>query len=88
MPSEPYSETIRVPEVAGREEGETELGKKARWYLGHGVAAVWLALPKTLEVVVVTAAGETRLATGDRLPPHPALPGLEPPVERFFRQLG
>jgi hypothetical protein len=37
---------------------------------------------------VVTAAGETRHATGDRLPPHPALPGLEPPVERFFRQLG
>src|SRR5439155_903143 len=22
-----------------------------------------------------------------RLPPHPALPGLEPAVERFFRQL-
>ena len=84
---------VRVPpilviEVAGREEGETELWKKARWYLGHGVAAVWLALPKTLEVVVVTAAGETRHATGDRLPPHPALPGLEPPVEGFFRQLG
>jgi hypothetical protein len=34
-------------------------------------------------MVVVTAAGETRHATGDRLPPHPALPGLEPPVERF-----
>jgi len=84
---------VRVPpilviEVAGREEGETELWKRARWYLGHGVAAVWLALPKTLEVVVVTAAGETRHATGDRLPPHPALPGLEPPVEGFFRQLG
>ena len=56
--------------------------------LEEKLAAVWLALPKTLEVVVVTAAGETRHATGDRLPPHPALPGLEPPVERFFRQLG
>ena len=53
----------------------------------HGVAVVWLALPKTREVVVVTAGGETRHAVGDRLPPHPALRGLEPAVERFFRQL-
>jgi len=29
-----------------------------------------------------------RHGSGDRLPAHPALPGLEPPVDRFFRQLG
>ena len=68
--------------VGGNEAGMI-LGKDVRGAEG----AVWLALPKTLEVVVVTAAGETRHATGDRLPPHPALPGLEPAVERFFRQL-
>ena len=83
---------MRVPpilaiEVGGREEGEPELRAKAQWYLGHGVAVVWLVLPKTRDVVVVTASGETRHAVGDRLPPHPALPGLEPAVERFFRQL-
>ncbi|HUE31213.1 MAG TPA: Uma2 family endonuclease, partial [Verrucomicrobiae bacterium] len=83
---------IRVPpilavEVAGREEGEPELRAKAKWYLGHGVAVVWLALPQTREVVVVMASGESRHAAGDRLPLHPALPGLAPPVERFFRQL-
>jgi len=83
---------MRVPpilaiEVGGREEGEPELRAKAQWYLGHGVAVVWLVLPKTRDVVVVTASGETRHAVGDRLPPHPALPGLAPSVERFFRQL-
>ena len=90
----PWSERyIRVPpilavEVAGREEGEPELREKARSYLGHGVAVVWLVLPETREVLVVTAGGETRHAVGERLPPHPALPGLGPAVERFFRQLG
>ena len=83
---------MRVPpilavEVGGREEGEPELREKARWYLGHGVAVVWLVLPKARELIVVTAGGETRHAVGYRLPPHPALPGLEPAVERFFRQL-
>ena len=51
------------------------------------MAVVWLVLPKSRDVLVVTAGGETRHAAGDCLPPHPALPGLEPAVERFFRQL-
>jgi len=51
------------------------------------VAVVWLVLPKSRDVLVVTAGGESRHRPGDRLPPHPALPGLEPVVERFFRQL-
>ena len=83
---------IRVPpilavEVGGREEGEPELRAKAQWYLAHGVAVVWLVLPKSRDVLVVTAGGESRHRPGERLPPHPALPGLEPAVERFFRQL-
>ena len=83
---------VRVPpllavEVAGHEEGEPELREKARWYLAHGVRAVWLVLPATREVMVVTTDGETRHGAHDHLPPHPALPGLAPPVERFFRQL-
>ena len=78
---------ILAVEVGGREEGEPELRAKALWYLAHGVAVVWLVLPKSRDVLVVTAGGETRHAAGDRLPPNPALPDLEPPVERFFRQL-
>jgi Uma2 family endonuclease len=83
---------MRVPpilavEVGGREEGEPELRAKAQWYLDHGVTVVWCVLPKTRDVLVVTAGGESRHRPGERLPPHPALPGLEPPVERFFRQL-
>jgi hypothetical protein len=37
---------------------------------------------------VVTPGGETRHRGGERLPAHPALPGLGPAVDRFFRQLG
>ena len=61
---------------------------EAKWYLGHGVAVVWLVLPETCEVIAVTAGPETRHGVGDRLPPHRALLGLEPAAERFFRQLG
>jgi Uma2 family endonuclease len=84
---------VRVPpilaaEVAGREEGEPELRVKAAWYLARGVGVVWILLPATREVIVVSPDGEVRCGSGERLPANPALPGLEPPVERFFRQLG
>ena len=82
----------RVPpvlavEVAGLDEDEAELREKARWYLAHGVGVVWLVLPETREVIVIRPGAETRARRGERLPPHPDLPGLEPEVDRFFRQL-
>jgi len=40
--------------------GEPELRAKAQWYLAHGVAVVWLVLPKTRDALVVTAGGESR----------------------------
>jgi len=84
---------VRVPpllavEVGGRDEGERELRAKAAWYLARGVTVVWVVLPLPREVLVLTATGESRHRPGDRLPPHPALPDLEPAVDRFFRQLG
>ncbi len=53
----------------------------------HGVRLVWLVLPKTREIVVMWANGETRYGPGNRLAAHPALPGLEPAVADFFDQL-
>ncbi|MBI2896547.1 MAG: Uma2 family endonuclease [Deltaproteobacteria bacterium] len=82
----------RVPpllavEVAGQDEGETELRIKASWYLEHGVRVVWLVLPDVREVVVVRPDGESRHGLGGRLPAIDELPGLEPPVDRFFKQI-
>lgn len=78
---------VLAVEIAGQDEGETELAAKARWYLEHGVAAVWIVLPELREVIAITTAGETRHRMGERLPSHPGLPGLEPEVRQFFTQL-
>ena len=81
----------RVPpvlavEVAGQDEREPHLRAKAAWYLSVGVGLVWLVLPTTREVVVLTVHDESRLRTG-RLPVHDALPDLRPAVDDFFLQL-
>lgn len=83
----------RVPpvlavEVTGQDEGEAELGQKARWYLEHGVTLVWIVLPESREVLVIEAAGESRHGWGAELPPCAELPGLHPGVEELFRQIG
>jgi Uma2 family endonuclease len=74
-------------EVAGEDEEERVLGEKARWYLEHGVKLVWLVLPHTREVLVVSSAGTTRFGAGGHLPASELLPGLEPEVARFFARL-
>lgn len=78
---------ILAVEVAGEDEEERVLKDKARWYLDHGVAQVWLVLPDTREVVVLSASGEQRFGRGERLAPTELLPGLTPEVSRFFAQL-
>lgn len=77
---------ILAVEVVGQDEREPQLREKAAWYLSVGVTIVWLVLPDTAEVVVMTADGESRHRTG-RLPPHPALPDLAPTVDEFLIQL-
>jgi Uma2 family endonuclease len=81
---------VLAVEVAGTSEEEPEdlLRVKARWYLDAGVKLVWLVLPETREVVVFSARGETRHGARDRLPVDPDLPGLDPAVGDFFRQIG
>jgi len=83
---------FRVPpvlaaEVAGRDEGETQLRDKARWYLDAGVAVVWVLLPREREVLVITRAGECRHRLGERLPPGPHVAGLIPSVDELFTQI-
>lgn len=78
---------ILAVEVAGLGEDEATLDEKARWYLRHGVHAVWLVFPRTRSVVVRTASGTRRVGGDQRLPAIRALPGLAPPASSFFSQL-
>jgi Uma2 family endonuclease len=75
---------VLAVEVAGREDPESGLIDKARWYREAGVAVVWCLFPEEREVLVVTSAGTTRHRVGDRIPPEPCLPGLAPLVDEFF----
>jgi Uma2 family endonuclease len=82
----------RVPpclavEIAGREEDEAMLRDKARWYLEHGVAVVWIVLPREREVLHLTSGQEHRARAGEMLPEGGGLPGLTPRIDRFFTQL-
>ena len=88
----PAGRLRRVPpvlavEIAGEDEDEQALRHKARWYLSHVVAVVWIVLPETRELLVVQAGGESRHARGQRLPEAASLPDLAPEVDAFFLQL-
>ena len=74
-------------EVAGRDERERELRDKAGWYFRAGVPIVWIVLPESREVVVLTHEGARRYGLGDRLPSDPRLPDLAPAVDEFFVQI-
>jgi Uma2 family endonuclease len=79
---------VLAAEVAGRDEGERSLVAKAQWYLARGVRVVWVLLPDTREVIVVTSDGTLRRRGDEMLPPHHALPDLAPPASAFFGRLG
>jgi Uma2 family endonuclease len=74
-------------EVAGQDEDESVLRKKAQWYLAAGVSLVWLVIPESREVLVLSGVAEQRFGLGQRLPEAEVLPGLSPELERFFVQL-
>jgi hypothetical protein len=78
---------VLAAEVAGEDEGEPELRNKSRWYFDRGVAVVWIVLPESRDVLVMTQRSESRHARGDRLPTHGSLPGLAPRVDALFAQL-
>ena len=78
---------VLAAEVAGDDEEEERLRAKARWYLDHGVAVVWLVLPEAREVIVLIAEDEHRYGGSEQLPANASLPDLEPTADRFFHQL-
>jgi len=79
---------VLAVEVSGQDETEPVLREKAHWYLAAGVQVVWLVLADEREVVVITPGDERRFGAADRIPEHPALPGLAPNVADLFRQIG
>lgn len=82
------SPPILAVEVAGQDEQEAALREKATWYFAHGVKLVWLVLPRTREVVVLTKGGRTRrVKNGDAIPATPLLPGLSMRARDCFDQL-
>ena len=78
---------VLAVEVAGREDTVDAVEQKARWYLDHGVEVVWIAIPRTRTVRVLTRAGASEHGSGERLPLHRSLPGLSPSVGDLFSQL-
>ncbi|MBI2896302.1 MAG: Uma2 family endonuclease [Deltaproteobacteria bacterium] len=82
----PRTAPILVAEVAGKDEGLDDLVEKAAWYFGHGVKVVWILLPETRSLVVLTPRGRVDLGIGQGVGAHASLPGLEPRVEDLFRQ--
>ena len=83
----PRRPPLLAVEVTGRDEGLEALEEKGRWYLEHGVTVVWVLVPSARLARVLTAEGSSDHGLDDRMPPHPALPGLEPRVRDLFRQL-
>lgn len=78
---------VLAVEVAGVDDELTSLREKAAWYLGRGVEVVWLVLPETRSVVVITPSGESEHGRGEALPSIASLPGLSPSVASFFGQI-
>src|SRR5207244_446563 len=74
----PRTAPVLAVEVAGREDTVEALEQKARWYLDHGVEMVWIAIPRTRTVRVLTRDGFREHGAGEQLPSHPSLPGLFP----------
>jgi Uma2 family endonuclease len=78
---------VLAVEVAGEDDDEAAMRDKAFWYLNAGVQVVWIVLPETRQVLVVTKTGEQMYGSEEKLSIHPALPDLVPSVAEFFVQV-
>jgi Uma2 family endonuclease len=73
-------------EVLGRDDSESYVRKKTRWYLDRRVRVVCFVRPKERDVVVVNTRERKRFSVREKLT-IPELPGFEVLVSRFFEQL-
>lgn len=71
---------VLAVEVQGKYESVEAMREKADWYLDHGTPTVWLVLPESSVVLVVTADGERKVKAKERLPQPAGLAGLTPLV--------
>lgn len=80
---------VLAVEVAGDATSDTEaaLRDKAHWYLSVGVRVVWIVLPQTRSLLVMTGGDVKRLDRDDTVPALDELPGLAPQVAELFVQL-
>jgi Uma2 family endonuclease len=78
---------VLAVEIAGLDDTMDLLAEKARWYLGRGVEVVWIVLPHSRTVQVVTTAKVVVVDARGTLPELDSLAGLTPLVADFFRQL-
>jgi Uma2 family endonuclease len=65
-------------EVQGKDDTVESLREKAEWYLEHGTPTVWIVLPDSEAVLVITSTTEKRIR--DRMPAPAGLAGLTPLV--------
>lgn len=80
---------VLAVEVAGDATSDTEaaLRDKADWYLAAGVRVVWIVLPQTRTMVVITRDDVKRLGRDETAPSWEELPGLVVRVADLFVQL-
>ncbi len=64
--------------VQGKDDTVESLREKAEWYLEHGTPTVWIVLPDSEAVLVITSTTEKRVR--DRMPAPAGLAGLTPLV--------
>lgn len=92
LPDENSGGFRRVPpvlavEVAGIDDTVELLRDKAHWYLDHGVEVIWILVPRSRSVIVITANQEQQLDADATMPAHASLPDLGPRLADLFRQV-
>lgn len=82
----PYLPDLAV-EVQSPSQSDWYMAQKARYYLAHGVAMVWLVYPDKRIVEVLMPSDRQLLTAADTLGGGALLPDFALPVQELFREL-
>lgn len=74
-------------EIKSPDDGFKQMRAKARYYLAHGTALVWLVFPEQRVIEVYTPDDEFVLGEDETLTGGDLLPGFAVPVRDLFRSL-